>query len=168
VSIRITTTPAAPIALTPTTLVLSAHGLPVGTVEGMGKAIYRHRLTDINRTVAEKALGLFKTLEDLKVKRLLIEMTQRPTSPCHIVGLDGTTRLLIESVTVQVVCTFTVELANVSHFVLGPAQITTATIGTADRPFSLMAVQTTDKPNQVAFNIAEVTPSEHAKGTPAQ
>ena len=165
VSISLTTTPAAPLSLTAGTLVFAASGLPIGTVEGMGKAIYQHRITDINRTVTEQALGLFKTLDDLKVKRLLIEMTQRPTSACYVVGTDGTTRLNIESVTVQIMCAFAVELANVSHFVLGPAQITTATIGTPDRPFSLMAVQTSDRPNQVAFSITEVTPSENAKKT---
>ncbi len=61
----------------------------------MGQAIYRNRLPDINKTVAENAPALYKTLGALKEKGLLIEMVQSPSPPCYLIAADGTTKLLI-------------------------------------------------------------------------
>lgn len=155
VGISISTSPAPTLQLTTTTRVFSDAGTLLGTVEEMGQAIYRHRQEDINRTIKEKALQLFLTLEDLKTKHLLIEMTQQPKTACYILADDGITQMHILSVTVQIRCIFAVEVAAVSHYVLGSAQISTAAIGSAEQPVTMVAVQSIDRPNQVSVAFAQ-------------
>lgn len=153
VSVAIATSPAAPLTLTPSTIVFGGDGTPLGGIEGLGQALYRQKLPDIHKAVLENAPRLLKTLQDVKEKRLSLEMTHGLSSPCYVVADDGSTKLYIQTVTVQLQCAFTVELLKVDHYVLGNSQITTATAGPPGQPVSLVAVQSTDKPNQATFRI---------------
>ena len=70
VSIRIDAAPGPSFALTAATLIYNGDGQLLGTAEGMGQAIYRNRLPDVNKTVAENAPALYKTLGALEDDRV--------------------------------------------------------------------------------------------------
>jgi hypothetical protein len=131
-------------------------GAEVATVDQVAQAIYEKRNGDLNRAIGDRLISLFKSVHDFEANSILSEITEKPAFPAFLKGEDGQ-RYRVESFTVCMVSSFTIEPASLIHYVLGETQVTLATIKAATDEFSVMTVQAAGKPNEVKVHFEKTT-----------
>jgi hypothetical protein len=137
-----------------TTELINQTGENVGNLEDVARFIYESMKNDIDIKIGNEMTTLFKTVEGITSNELITEITKVPTRPTFILDTNRI-KYRITNITLKIRSSFSFKAVTDQNFILGKTVTTLGAIETLEGGgiFSIMAVQTTDKPNQAKLQI---------------
>jgi len=138
------------------TSLYTGQGQQIGTIQEVAKIIYEQNKDTITKEISKHFLSFFKTLDDFNKHQVLVSVPVNPPHPTFIA--DGSRRLLVKQVILEMLCSYSYEPANVSHYLLGNRQVTQATIRDeqSEGEFIIRTIQEAKNPNQANVRVEKV------------
>lgn len=141
--------PASSLSLNPSSQLITEDDELIGSLNDAGKFIYEQNKEKITKEIEKLFFKAFKTLGDFKEHKAIVGIPVTPSIATFI--YDNGKKVKVKQITLEMLCSFSYEIRNVSHHILGERQISQArfTNELGKDEFTITAIQETTKPNQV-------------------